>query len=120
MPSSDPAPVVGNAFRWPARHSDGPSTDPDAPPMGAWLRLKPTVVVDDLPEQARVVARALQEYGMVLAGTGGTLAVAGTVDRRWDDDQLLELGRLTAEDFEVVDASGIMVSADSMEARPVR
>ena len=54
-------PVVGNAFRWPARHSDGPSTDPDAPPMGAWLRLKPTVVVDDLPEQARVVARALQD-----------------------------------------------------------
>ena len=88
--------------------------------MGTWLRLKPTVVVDDLPEQARVVARALQEYGMVLADTGGTLAVTGTVDRRWDDDQLLELGRLTAEDFEVVDASGIMVSADSMEARPVR
>ena len=57
---------------------------------------------------------------MVLAGTGGTLAVAGTVDRRWDDDQLLELSHLTAEDFEVVDTSGILVSADSMEARPVR
>ena len=103
---------------WPARGTDGRSTDPDAPRMGSWFRLRADVPIDDLPIQARVIAQGLKDYGMVLGDTGGTMAITGTVDRRWDDDQLRALNRITAHDFDVVDGSGVMVSPDSMEARP--
>lgn len=86
--------------------------------MGSWFRLKADVATDDLPEQARVIAEGLKEFGMVLGDTGGSMSFAGTVDRRWDNAQLAELEQLTSDDFEVVDASGLMVSPDSMEARP--
>jgi hypothetical protein len=114
------SPVVARADpRWPARATDGTSTDPDAPPMGAWLRLRPEVAIDDLPPQARVVARGLQEFGTVISDTGGVFGLRGTPDRRWDDADLAALQRFSLDDFEVVDPSAVQVATDSMAARPV-
>ncbi len=103
-------------FVWPARATDGTSTDPKAPPMGSWFRLKVETDLSDLGPQASVVAEALKKHGMVLADTGGALGVDGTPDRRWDDADLATLRTLTIEDFEVVDSSGLMVSPNSMSA----
>ncbi len=103
---------------WPAQASDGRSADPDAPPMGAWLRLRPNAPLDALGPQARVIARAMQEHGIVISDTGGNFALRGTPDARWDDRDLRTLSTLSAEDFEVVDASSLEVSPDSMAARP--
>jgi hypothetical protein len=102
---------------WPARVTDGTNEDPDAPPMGSWLRLRGDVDLEGLGPQARVVAEALQRHGMVLADTGGSLALNGTPDARWDDSDLATLGKITIDDFEVVDSSVLMVASDSMEAR---
>lgn len=113
------SPVVGAAHVWPARDSDGPSEDPDAPPMGAWLRLRDDVELGDLGPQASVIAEALRRHGMVLADTGGSFSVMGAVDARWDDDDLAGLGVLTSDDFEVVDASALMVEPDSMASAPI-
>ncbi len=111
-------PVNSPRSVWPARFSDGTSTDPSAPAMGSWFRLRADAPVADLPPQARVLATALQRYGMVLSDTATTFSLRGTPDRRWDVAQLAALERFTADDFEVVDASALMVAPDSMEAVP--
>lgn len=57
----------------PATRSDGRSTDAGALPIGAHLVLDPAVDVEALPipDQDKVIARALQRYGMILADTSG-------------------------------------------------
>lgn len=69
-------------YVYPATHStnatSGPST---APPYGARLRLRADYPLQNLPnEAARVVARAMQKYGMLLAD-GGTIALTAQSDR---------------------------------------
>jgi hypothetical protein len=43
--------------------------------------------------------------------------VNGAPDERWDNDMLHLLDVLTGNDFEVVDASGMIVDVDSGEAK---
>ena len=90
------------AFVFPARHFASDLTDPDLPAMGQRLRLKRTVRISGLPRQARIVARALQRYGMFVADNGSDWFVSGAPDPRWDNDDLHALGRLRGSDFEVV------------------
>lgn len=105
-------------FVWPARGTDGRSTDPDAPPMGAWMRLKSDVDLSGLGPQAQIVARAAQQYGVILSDTGPEFSLRGTPDGRWDDEDLRTLRTLTTDSFEFVDTTGVMVSPDSMAANP--
>ncbi|HWB75225.1 MAG TPA: hypothetical protein VG755_09720, partial [Nannocystaceae bacterium] len=72
------------AFVFPARHEASSLTDADLPAMGQRLRLKRTVDVSRLPRQARVVARALQRYGMLVADNGSNWFISGAPDRRLD------------------------------------
>lgn len=109
--------AVGTSV-WPATGSDGRSTDPNAPPMGAWMRLKSDVDLSQLGPQAQVVARAAQQYGVILSDTGPEFSLRGTPDGRWDTEDLRSLRTLTTDDFEFVDTSGVMVSPDSMAAHP--
>jgi len=90
------------AFVFPARHFASDLTDPDLPAMGQRLRLRRTVRLDGLPRQARVVAKALQQYGMLVADNGSNWYISGAPDSRWDNDDLRALGRLNGSDFEVV------------------
>ncbi len=102
---------------WPARYSDGRSTNPAAPQMGAWLRLRADVDLSGLGPQARTVAEAMKVHGAVVSDTGpGGLVVNGEPDERWNDSDLSGLGSLTMADFEVVDASGMRVD-DSLRTR---
>ena len=54
--------------------------------------------------QARVVARAMKEYGLIVADNGSDWFVSGAPHPRWDNDQLRALGTLRGSDFEVVRA----------------
>ncbi|MBE2317479.1 hypothetical protein DVA67_015960 [Solirubrobacter sp. CPCC 204708] len=90
------------AFVFPARHYASSLTDPDLPAMGQRLRLKASVDVSGMPRQARVVATALQRYGMLLADNGSDWFISGAPDPRWDNDALRALKRLKGSDFEVV------------------
>jgi hypothetical protein len=61
----------------PATESDGTTTSSGAIPMGARLQLDPTLDLNSLgltPWQ-RMVARALQQYGMILGDTGGGVSL---------------------------------------------
>ncbi len=58
------------AFVHQARHFASDSTDPSLPPIGLRLRLKKSYSIAGFPPQARVVLRALQAYGMMVAENG--------------------------------------------------
>lgn len=105
-------------FVWPARGGDGISDDPTAPPMGTWMRLRNDADLSGLGPQATVIARAAQQYGILLSDTGPGFGLRGTPDRRWDDTDLGTLAGLTTDDFEFVDTSEVMVSATTMAANP--
>jgi hypothetical protein len=94
-----------DAYVWPASHSASAITDPNVPPMGIRVRLKPETDITALSPEAQVVARALKKYGAILADNGSNWFFSGAPDPRWDDDDLHALGRVTGADFEVVDTS---------------
>jgi hypothetical protein len=95
------------AYVYPARHYASSSSDPALPPMGLRVRLKASVDIASFPKQARVVLRALQRYGMILADNGSPWYVSGAPNRHWSNDALHSLGRLSGADFEVVDTSSL-------------
>lgn len=101
------APETRKAYVYPARHYASDSTDPSLPPMGLRVRLKASVNIASFPPQARVVLRALQRYGMILADNGSPWYISGAPNRHWNNDALHTLGRLTGADFEVVDTSSL-------------
>ena len=91
------------AYVHPARHYASSLTDESLPRMGERLRLKAAVDVSGLPRQARVITRAMKEYGLIVADNGSDWFVSGAPHPRWDDDQLRALKSLRGSDFEVVD-----------------
>jgi hypothetical protein len=101
------APRTRRAYVYPARHYVSSSNDPALPPMGLRVRLKASVDVASFPKQSRVVLRALQRYGMILADNGSPWYISGAPNPHWNNDDLHSLGRLTGADFEVVDTSSL-------------
>jgi hypothetical protein len=95
------------AYVYPARHYASDSTDPSLPPMGLRVRLKASVDISGYPKQARIVLQALKTYGMILADNGSNWYVSGAPNPGWSNDQLHTLGRITGDDFEVVDTSSL-------------
>ncbi len=102
--------IRGGVYVHPATHSTSAARGPaTAPPYGARFRLRADYPVASLPNAgARVVARAMQRYGMFLAD-GGTIALTAQSDRftqtKWDG--LLgphDLRALSVSDFEMVAA----------------
>jgi hypothetical protein len=95
------------AFVYPARHYASDLTDPSLPPMGVRVRLKASFDTRPFPPQARVVLEALKRYGMIVADNGSDWYISGAPDPRWSNDQLHTLGRVTGNNFEVVDTSSL-------------
>ena len=91
--------------------------DASLPPMGLRVRLKASVDLGRYPAQARVLLRAMQRYGLILADNGSPWFVSGAPDDRWDNDALASMRGITGADFEVVDTSSLMVSPDSGASR---
>lgn len=92
----------------PATHATFTDGGDDAISYGVHLRLRADYPIDTLPsEGAKVVARAMQKYGMYHAD-GGNIALTAASDRyttaKWEG--LLgprDLSDLAVEDFEVID-----------------
>jgi hypothetical protein len=101
------APRTRKAYVYPARHFASSSDDAALPPMGLRIRLKRGTDLGGLKPQARIVAKALQRYGALLADNGSPWYFSGAPDRRWDNEDLHTLGRLQGSDFEVVDTSSL-------------
>jgi serine/threonine-protein kinase len=99
---------VKRGFVRPATHGTATTGGVNAPAYGTHLRLRANYPINSLPsEGAKVVARAMQKYGMYHAD-GGNIALTAQSDRhttaKWDD--LLgphDLQGLQVSDFEVID-----------------
>jgi hypothetical protein len=100
-------PRTRHAYIYPARHFASSDTDPDLPAMGQRVRLKKGFDVGSFPRQSRVVLRALERYGGIVADNGAAWYVTGAPSRGWNNDDLHSLGRVQGSDFEVVDTSGL-------------
>jgi hypothetical protein len=96
-----------NAYVYPARHVASSDSDPALPRMGERLRLKASFDVSQLHGQARVIARTMQRYGLIVADNGSDWYVTGAPSSHWNDDVLHTLDAVHGSDFEVVDASSL-------------
>jgi serine/threonine-protein kinase len=91
----------------PANHAGSPSGPSSAPVYGSRWRLRADYPIDSLPsEAAKVVARAMQKYGMALSD-GGNIALTAQSDRstsaKWADHMgSYDLSDLQPTDFEVI------------------
>jgi hypothetical protein len=100
------APCTAPYYVYPARHQASTCSG-FYPPMGLRVRLKASVNISRLPHQARVVARALKTYGLILADNGSPWFIQGTPDPRWSNDALHLLDQLHGADFEVVNTASL-------------
>lgn len=91
----------------PATHFASTRTDPTLPPMGLRLRLKASYDVSSLSGQAKVIAVAMQRYGLIVADNGSNWYFQGAPDPGWDDDDLNQLKSVPGTAFEVVDTGPI-------------
>jgi hypothetical protein len=96
-----------NSFVYPARHQASSSGDATLPPMGMRFRLKKSFPVSRYPRQSRVILRAMQRYGMLVADNGSDWYLSGAPAKGWDNDDLHSLGGVTGDNFEVVDTSSL-------------
>jgi hypothetical protein len=92
------------AYVYPATHFASRSDDPSLPRMGERLRLRADFDVSGFPPHARVILRALQQYGMFVADNGGDWLLSIAPDRRFEG--LDSLARVKGSDFEVIVPSG--------------
>jgi hypothetical protein len=90
------------AFVPPASHWAANSTNGNAAPMGMRIRLKSTFDISSYSAVNQVLLKAMQQYGLIMADNGSSMYISGDNDSRWDNNDLHNLGNLTASDFEVV------------------
>lgn len=87
----------------PATHFASSNTNVDAPAMGQRLRLKAGYDISSLTGQARVIAEAMKNYGVIVADNGSNWYFQGAPSSGWDDDDLNQLKDIPGTAFEVVD-----------------
>jgi hypothetical protein len=91
------------AFTPPASHWAATSTNPNAAPMGMRLRLKAGFDISSYSAVNQVLLTAMKTYGLIMADNGSNMFISGAPDARWDNDDLHNLGGVTASDFDVIE-----------------
>jgi hypothetical protein len=61
---------------------------PDAPPLGARMRLKPETDISGYPAHMQRIFQAMKTYGLIVADTGTDMYITGTYDPLWDNGEL--------------------------------
>jgi hypothetical protein len=98
------------AYVAPANHWASSNTSADLPPMGMRVRLKASFQIPSgFSAQTKVILRAMEKYGMIVADNGSDWYISGAPDPRWKNDKLVsELRQVTGSDFEVVKMRNIV------------
>ena len=115
--------IILDQFLYPASHVANPGNTNAAvqPPMGARLRLKASVDISTLNPESRIIAQAMQDYGLIVADNGSNFFASGASDSvdannnltlTWDDNDIQDsthgLKSLTYSDFEVVNLTPVV------------
>jgi hypothetical protein len=105
--------IRAHVYVHPASHAGGPAGPDTAPPYGAHFRLKASYDLSQLKPAARVVAKAMQKYGMFLSD-GGSIALTAQNDAdttaKYSDVGFTthDLKALKVSDFEVLELGPII------------
>ena len=91
----------------PATHFAADSCNKNLPPMGMRLRLKGSYFKEHLGDfppgsQSRPIFEAFRHYGVINADNGSNWYFQGSMDERWDDDDLGRLKDIPGSAFQVV------------------
>ncbi|MGC2321789.1 MAG: hypothetical protein WA463_04075, partial [Terriglobales bacterium] len=100
------------AFVPPASHWASNTSNASAAPMGMRLRLKASFDTSGFSANNQVILTALKKYGMIMADNGSSMYISGAPDSRWDNNDLHNLGQVTASAFEVVQMSPIYTASN--------
>ena len=126
-----PNAVILNQYLYPGSHTANPGNTNRAnqPPMGARFRLKASVNISAMNPQAKVVAQALKDYGLIVADNGSAFYVTGasyspdatnSFSLTWNDndiqDSLHGLKSLWFTNFEMVDLSPAITAVSPTQA----
>jgi hypothetical protein len=95
-------PNSSDGFTPPASHSASTSSNTNAPPMGMRLRLKASFNVSGFSAANQAILNAMKKYGLILADNGSAIYLSGAPDDRFSNDDLYNLGSVTASDFDVI------------------
>jgi len=93
---------VKPAYIYPARHKVNSKGGQYSLPFGARIRLKAGFNISGYPQNLQVILRAMKKYGLILADIGSNMYISGAPDERWNNDELRQLGNISANNFEVV------------------
>jgi len=98
------------AYILPATHFASSVTDVNAPAMGQRLRLKADFDTSGLTGQAKVIAVAMQNYGVIVADNGSNWFFQGAPSSGWNDDDLNQLKSIPGAAFEAVYTGAVITS----------
>jgi hypothetical protein len=120
LPSGD----INPQYIYPASHMVDTSQGTNNVPLGTRLRLANTPAINSLinsmPPESQIIARAMQQYGLIVADIGSSMYVTGAsasedangnISQVWNMNDILAsngLRQLTAGDFEVVNLKPVV------------
>ena len=100
LPSGD----VNPQYIYPASHMVSTSADTNNLPLGARLRLMNNATVNNIingtsttpgmPPESKIIAQAMQKYGLVLADIGSAMYVTGTSASQATNNSIAETGHV--------------------------
>jgi len=90
-------------YVYPASHDASTSSNANALPLGARLRLKASKNITGYALEIQKIFQAMKTYGLIVADNGSDMYIQGAYDTRWNNDVLNPaFSSLKASDFEVV------------------
>jgi hypothetical protein len=125
-----PNSVILNQYLYPGSHTANPGNNSlsNQPPMGARFRLKSSVDISAMNPQAKVIAQALKDYGLIVADNGSAFYMTGAsyspnatngFSLTWNDNDIQDsthgLKSLWFTNFEVVDLSPAVTNMSSTQ-----
>jgi len=128
-----PNAVILNQYLYPASHIANPGNNSrsNQPPMGARFRLKSSVNISTLNPQARVIAQAMKDYGLIVADNGSAFFMTGasyspdannSFSLTWNDNDIQDtthgLKSLWFTNFEVVDLTPAVTNVNPTQGAP--
>ena len=127
---------INPQYLYPASHMVSESPGTNHLPLGARLRLQATpavnTLISNMPPESQIIARAMQQYGLVLADVGSAMYVTGAsgsvnatngLSLTWNQNDIFAsngLEVLTAGDFDVVNLKPVVTGLSLNSGSPGR
>lgn len=130
LPGSD----INPQYIYPGSHMVSETNYVNNLPLGARLRLKNTpavnTLISNMPPQSQIIAKAMQQYGLILADVGSAMYVTGTsaainatngISLVWDQNDIFAstgLKVLAASNFDVVTLTPVVTGLSPGSGSP--